>query len=53
MREKFLSSKGDRAREQATQRGWGIPFSGDIQNAPGCDPVQPTLDESTLAGALN
>lgn len=30
-----------------------MPFSGDIQNPSGCDPVQPTLGESTLAGALD
>lgn len=24
---------------------WGISFSGDTQNLPGCDPVQPALGE--------
>lgn len=53
MREKFLTSKGDRTLEQATQGSWGIPFSGDIQNSSGCDPVQSTLRETTLSGALD
>lgn len=51
MKEKFLTFKCDRVLEQATQRVWGIPLFGDIQNPPGCDPVQPTIGESTLAGA--
>jgi len=31
------------ALEQIAQGGYGIPFSGDLQNSPGCFPVQPTL----------
>ena len=34
---------GDGALEQAAQRGCGVPFSGDIQDLPGCLLVQPTV----------
>lgn len=53
MRGKFLTTYGDRTLEQITQGAWGIPFSGDIQNSSGCDPVQPTLGETTLSGVLD
>ncbi|PKU44548.1 hypothetical protein llap_5155 [Limosa lapponica baueri] len=39
----------DRALEWVAQRGGGIPFSGDIQNPPGCVPVQPILGDPALA----
>ncbi|GAB0177955.1 mitochondrial enolase superfamily member 1 [Grus japonensis] len=41
--EKLLHCEGDRAQEQAAQGGCGVSFSGDIQNLPGGDPVQPAL----------
>lgn len=31
------------AQEQAAQRGCGIPFYGDVQDLPGCPPVQPSV----------
>lgn len=38
--EKLLSCDGDRALQQATQRGGGDSLSGEIQSPPGHDPVQ-------------
>lgn len=43
--------EGNRAPDQAAaQRGWGVSFSGDIQNLTGCVPVQPALAKPVLAG---
>jgi len=36
---KCLHGEADRALEQATQRGWGVSFFGDIKNLPGHVPV--------------
>jgi len=51
--EGLLHSEDDGALEQAAQRGWGILFSGDIQNLPGRGPVQPAVDDPALAGGLD
>ena len=41
----LLHSKGERALEQAAQGGCGFSFSGDIQDLPGCLPVQPDVGD--------
>ena len=38
LEKKLLSFDGDRAQEQAAQRGWGV-FSGDIQDLLGLFPL--------------
>ena len=45
--------KGDRAQKRAAQKGYGVSFSGDIQNPPGCGPAQAGLGESSLAEGLD
>ena len=51
--EELLPSEGDRALEEAAQRGCGFSFSGDIQDPPGQGPVQPALGDPVLAGRFD
>jgi len=41
------------ALEQAAQGGCGVSFSGDIQDPPGQDPVQPAVGDPASAGGLD
>ena len=51
--EKLHHCEGDWALAQAAQRGCGVSFSGDIQNPPGHNPVQPALGDPALAVGLD
>jgi len=51
--EEFLHSEGDRALEQAAQRGCGVSFSRHIQDLPGRGPVQSALGDPPSAGGLD
>ena len=51
--EEFLPSEGDGALEQAAQGGCGVSSSGDIQDPPGCSPVQPAVGDPASAGGLD
>ena len=46
----LLYCEGDRALAQVAQRGCGVSFSGDIQNPPGCHPVQCALGHPAQQG---
>ena len=46
-------SEGDGALEQAAQGGYGVSFSGDIQDPPGQGPVQPAVGDPASAGGLD
>ena len=48
--EELLPSEGDGALEPAAQGGCALSFSRDIQDPPGCGPVQPTVDDPASAG---
>ena len=46
----LLYCEGGRALAQVAQRGCGVSFSGDIQNPPGCRPVQRALGDPAQQG---
>jgi len=41
------------SKSVAAQGGCGVSFSGDIQDPPGQDPVQPTVGDPASAGGLD
>jgi len=49
----LLHFEGDRLLKQVAQRGCRFSFSGNIQDPPGQDPVQPALGDPALAGGLD
>jgi len=51
--EELLHSEGDGALQQAAQGGCGVFFSGDIQDPPGCGPVQPAVGDPASAGGFD
>jgi len=51
--EELLPSEGDGALAQAAKGGCEVSFSGDIQDPPGCGPVQPALGDRASAGGLD
>jgi len=51
--EELLPSEGDGALEQAAQGGFGVSFSGDIQDPPGQGPLQSTVGDPASAGGLD
>jgi len=51
--EELLPSEGDGALEQASQGGCEVSFSGDIQDLPGQDPVQPAVGDPASAEGLD
>jgi len=51
--EDILRSEGDGALEQASQRGCGFSFSGDIQDSSGQGPAQPALGDLASTGGLD
>jgi len=51
--EELRHSEGDGALEQVAQGGCGVSFSGDIQDPPGCSPVQPALGDPASAVGLD
>ena len=51
--EDFLPSEGDGALERAAQGGYGLSFSGDVQDPPGQGPVQPAVGDPASAGRLD
>jgi len=53
LKEELLHSEGDGALEAVAQRGCGVSFSGDIQDPPGCGPVQPAVGDPASAEGLD
>jgi len=45
--------RGRQSTGTVAQGGCGVSFSGDIQNPPGCGPVQPALGDPASAGGLD
>lgn len=50
---KLLYVEGAEHWNGLLKRSWGVSCSGDIQNQPGRNPVQPALNQPALAGRLD
>jgi len=49
----YFPSEADGAVEQVAQGCCGVSFSGDIQDPPGCGPVQPAVGDPSSTGELD
>jgi len=49
----YPHSEGNGALEQTAQGGCGVSFSGDIQDLPVCNPVQPAVGDPASAVGLD
>jgi len=53
MRKNFFPLRVMKPREQVSQGGCGVSFSGDTEDPPGQGPVQPAVGDPASAGGLD